>query len=192
MSEILVLGALSILFGFSMKLADLVDEHGLHLFKYSGILLGFVWGSLGATIIYHFDVTVSMFWLATTITYIVKSQIDYFNHGVATAIILISFFINYNSIANNWDYFYYFFFTISTVGLVNKYFIETGKLKLSKTLDFFVKLRLHYTLIVVAFSIYTGVWFVTLSRILFWIAYEIASELGEIVIKKQKAVAISS
>ncbi|MFT4311377.1 MAG: hypothetical protein ACMXX7_02015 [Candidatus Woesearchaeota archaeon] len=43
----------SFLFGFFTKLADLLDEHGLKMFKGADILFGILWGYLW-NISYHF------------------------------------------------------------------------------------------------------------------------------------------
>ncbi len=181
---------LSLLLGFCMKTADLLDEHGLKWFKFSPILFGILWGIIGALLLVYGDVGLSMFWLATFFTYIIKAQIDYFNHGVAETIILLSFIMNINSIQLNWSYFFYFYILIAATGLFNKYVLEAnGHNKILNLVSKPFKWRAHYNLIALLFSIITGYWAVVISRVLFWISYEFTTYYGYKIIELQKASA---
>lgn len=81
----------SFLFGFFTKLADLLDEHGLKLFKGANLLAGIMWGVFG-TLVILFSSLLASFYLAILINWIIRGKIDYLNHRIATAIILVSVF----------------------------------------------------------------------------------------------------
>ena len=80
----------AILYGATMKIADLLDEHGLKLFKYSNLLFGVLWGLFGALLVLSNPVVANIV-LAMNIAFIIRMRIDYLNHAVALTIILITF-----------------------------------------------------------------------------------------------------
>jgi len=184
MIETIQILILSILLGFTMKTADLLDEHGLKWFKGSAILFGIFWGIFGALLLIIGPNALAMFWLATFLTYIIKAQIDYINHGIAMIIILFAFLWNVQKIPIDWTVFLYFFLAIGITGLFNKYVIEEYKIK--NWLGKLFKWRTHYNLIALLFSLYTSIWIVFFSRIFFWVSYEITTHFGMKKIKKHK------
>ena len=80
----------SLLFGITMKVADLLDEHGLKWFKGSPILFGFLWGGFGALMTISNN-TIANLMIAMSIAFIVRNRLDYLNHQIAASIIIISF-----------------------------------------------------------------------------------------------------
>ena len=82
----------AILYGITMKVADLLDEHGLKWFKGADILFGFLWGIFGALLIIAHPI-VGIIVLASTISFLLRNLLDYLNHQIAAAIIIISFII---------------------------------------------------------------------------------------------------
>lgn len=184
MINIIQVLALSVSLGFTMKTADLLDEHGLKWFKGSTILFGILWGVSMSLLLLADQNALVMFWLATSLTYIIKAQIDYFNHGIAMTIILLTFLWNIENITIDWPALLYFFITIGVTGLLNKYVIE--KYNVKNFIGKLFKWRTHYNLITLLFSIYTNIWIVFISRMLFWIAYEITTYYGIKKIENQK------
>lgn len=79
----------SLLFGFFTKYADLLDEHGLKLFPHADILFGILWGFFGILVIL-FNPLLASFYLAIILNWIVRGNIDYINHRIATVMILAS------------------------------------------------------------------------------------------------------
>ena len=90
----------SVLFGLTMKIADLLDEHGLKLFKGSALLFGILWGGFGAMMILGNNILANFF-LALLIHWILRYRIDHLNHGVAASIMLIVFLYNLPNFAIN-------------------------------------------------------------------------------------------
>ncbi len=73
-----------------MKIADLLNEHGLKWFKGLDILFGFLWGIFGIFLIIS-NVYVANVLLAMVLAFIIRMRIDYLNHAIATLVIIISF-----------------------------------------------------------------------------------------------------
>lgn len=82
----------AVLYGVTMKVADLLDEHGLKLFKGSKIIFGILWGLFGALLVVS-DVQIANIVLAIILSFIIRLRIDYRNHAIATVIIIISFLL---------------------------------------------------------------------------------------------------
>ena len=78
------------LYGVTMKVADLLNEHGLKWFRGSAILFGILWGMFGTLLVVS-DVYIANIVLAMAIAFIVRMRIDYINHAIAEVIIIVSF-----------------------------------------------------------------------------------------------------
>ena len=83
----------AILHGITMKIADLLDEHGLKWFRGSAILFGFLWGGFGVLLVSSNN-TIANIILAMNIAFIARNRLDYINHQIAASIIIISFLFN--------------------------------------------------------------------------------------------------
>lgn len=116
----------SLLFGITMKLADLLNEHGLKWFKGSPILFGFLWGLFGSLMIFG-DQILATFLIALVIHWILRYRIDYLNHGLAASMMLISFFYVFPS-NFDWVFFSAIFLIFSIHGLVNDA-VDRGQIK---------------------------------------------------------------
>lgn len=77
-------------FGFSMKISDLLNEHGLRWFRYDAVVFGLLWGLLGALLVLADDGLANAI-LAMTLAFIVQLRIDYLNHALGAAMIIIAF-----------------------------------------------------------------------------------------------------
>ena len=80
----------ALLFGITMKIADLLDEHGLKWFKGSALLFGFLWGGFGALLVLSNNVIANLM-VAMNIAFIIRNRLDYLNHQIAASIIIIAF-----------------------------------------------------------------------------------------------------
>lgn len=89
----------SCLFAVTMKIADMLDEHGLYMFKGAKILFGILWGLFGSLIIL-FDVDTANAIFAMMLGYVVRHRLDQVNHIIAFTMIVLSFFM-FSSTKNN-------------------------------------------------------------------------------------------
>jgi hypothetical protein len=83
----------AVLYGSTMKIADLLDEHGLKWFRFAPLLFGILWGMFGGLLIVMGTTEFANAILAMNIAFIFRMRIDYKNHAVAVTIILITFLV---------------------------------------------------------------------------------------------------
>jgi len=87
---IFALVLIACLYGVTMKVADLLDEHGLHLFAGADLLFGVLWGICGGLLVLA-DPVVANVLLAQMVAYIVRRRLDYVNHAIGAAIMIVTF-----------------------------------------------------------------------------------------------------
>ncbi|MBS3094717.1 hypothetical protein J4474_03555 [Candidatus Pacearchaeota archaeon] len=80
----------SILFGITMKLADLVDEHKLKLFKGDKFVFGFL-EALFAILLIASRVDVANVTFAMVLAFLARMRLDHRNHAIAATAIFIGF-----------------------------------------------------------------------------------------------------
>lgn len=84
----LSLFVLAFIFGFGSDFADLLDEHGLKWFRGSAVVIGLIWAFAGVGMIalyipmLSYVVGLVLFWL-------VRNKLDYLNHQMSAAILLV-------------------------------------------------------------------------------------------------------
>lgn len=83
----------SALFGVTMKIADLLNEHNLKYFKGANIIFGILWGFFGALLILV-DISIANALLAMILVYLIRMRIDYVNHSIATVIMILTFILS--------------------------------------------------------------------------------------------------
>lgn len=80
----------AIALGATMKIADLLDEHGLKWFPGDKMLFGILWGFFGILLILS-RADIANILLARILAYIPRKRLDYFNHALAAIVIIIAF-----------------------------------------------------------------------------------------------------
>lgn len=108
----------ALVFGSTMKIADLLGEHGLKWFKGSKIIFGFLYGGFGALMILSGNI-LSNFFIAMLIHWILRYRIDRLEHGFAAAIMLTAFVLNIPNFIFNPIIFWVVLITFSIHGLLN-------------------------------------------------------------------------
>lgn len=147
MNVVLLITA-SALFGISMKIADLLNEHGLKLFKGSNILFGVLWGLFGVMLLKVSDNIANMI-LAMVLAFILRMRIDYRNHAIATSIIICYFLSYCNFISTT---FYYFFLIFVIFGSIKD--ILDDYLKSKSILKNFFETGWYYPIASLLHSVY--------------------------------------
>ncbi len=110
----------SALFGVFAKIADLLDEHGFKWFRGSAVLFGILWGVFFSLLIVSNNL-VANFWMAILIHWILRRKIDFLNHGVAAAIILLVFIWNIPNFVVDWLLILSVFVVYVIVGLLREF-----------------------------------------------------------------------
>ncbi len=168
---------ISFLLGATMKVADLLDEHGLILFKRADLFFGITWGILGALLI-RFDYLTANMYVALFVSYIFRGKIDYLNHGIGSTIIIFTFiYLLHNRRLNiEWPILLFFFFALTTTGMIHDLFMHNrGKRQVFAEM---VHTFISYMLIPLCYSIYTCQPIFFYSFFLFGTGYEIVRISG--------------
>lgn len=93
MTNTILLLLLAVGYGVTMKVADLLNEHGLKLFRYSDLVFGLLWGACGALLVAHGGTVIANMVLAMNVAFIFRKRLDYLNHQLAAGIIFLSFLL---------------------------------------------------------------------------------------------------
>lgn len=168
--EIIIVSVLSVLFSVTMKIADLLNEHGLKWFKYADILFGILWGAFGSFLALR-DTAIANVLLAMMVGFVIRKRLDYTNHIIAFAIIVSTIF-GFSAIVPK--IFFPFATTIVVLGLIKDLKYSKNKSKFSKFIE---KVYLYIPLIYAApslvYSIFYGNWSVFAAFFLYDLSYNI-------------------
>jgi len=139
----------SVLFGVTMKVADLFNEHGLAWLKGSDVFFGILFGLFGGILIMSTD-SLTNLWLALLLANIFRFRVDSLNHGIAAVLMFISFLVVKENL--EWVSFLYFFITFSFFGLLMDTNLIPHKFKIVEN---FLEFRTHYFIFTFLFSLFS-------------------------------------
>ena len=77
--------------GILTKAADLFLEHGYKSSNFIKILLGIGWGVFGSLVVIG-NPLLAAFYFAILLSWIIRYKLDYYNHGIGGALILLAVF----------------------------------------------------------------------------------------------------
>ena len=164
----------AILYGITMKIADLLDEHGMKSwFKGSTIFFGILWGIFGALLVVS-NVYVANAILAVLLAYIFRMRIDYKNHAIATVIIIVTFLVSSTFIPLT---FFVFLANFIVFGSIKDYLGDSKKSR-----GFWYKLfeyGWHFIIPPMIYAIFTTQWLVFYVFTAFIISYDLIKYIGE-------------
>lgn len=165
----------SVLFGITVKIADLLDEHGLKLFKGSALLFGVICGGFGALLILGNNLLANFF-LALLIHWILRYRIDHLNHGIAASIMLLVFLYNLPNFTVDWLLFLTIFVIYSIHGLLND---ATDRKEIRSIAAKYFELNSHYFWVPLILTIINPMyWIVLAASVLHVVFYETTKHLG--------------
>lgn len=154
------------LYGACMKIADLLDEHCLKLFKGSAMLFGVLWG-LFASLTLFVDQVVANAMLADILGFVVRMRIDYRNHAIATVMVVLTFIMYAQFIPM---VFFGFFALFVLFGLIRDHLDD--KLKRTDLVQKFFEYCLYYPLGTLVYALFSGVWSAFLVMTAYIVAYD--------------------
>ncbi|MDB5260625.1 MAG: hypothetical protein JWN37_856 [Candidatus Nomurabacteria bacterium] len=179
LSSIPILITLSLLYGSSMKMADLFNEHGVReWFKGAIIMMGILWGLFGALLIIS-NIYVANLVMAMVLAFIVRMRIDYWNHAIATVIIIITFLFTQTIEPTS---FITFFLVFSIFGAMKDYFGD--KVRDHSFVHIISELAWYYVIPTLIYSYVTGIWEVFIVGTVYIIAYNLVKYYMEEDFKK--------
>ncbi len=156
------------LYGITMKVADLMNEHGLKWFKYSNLLFGTACGFFGALLVFS-NMIIANLILAMSIAFLTRRRIDCLNHAIALSIIIIAF-VFYSQI--NIIFFIIFYFIFLIFGGLKDYYDDVLK---KKTGVFFSlsQLMLYYPIPTFIYCLFYGNWILFYTALVFMVCYDL-------------------
>lgn len=157
----------ALLFGITMKVADLFDEHGLKWFKGSAILFGFLWGGFGALLVLSNNLIANIM-LAMSLAFLVRNRLEYLNHQIAVSIIVISFL--FSSVFN--PILFLSFYAIFVIfGSLRDYIGDRIKKK-SKLQSLYDNIMWYYPIPTLIYCLLYGNWIIFWAFTIYTIAYD--------------------
>ena len=155
------------LFGVTMKLADLFDEHGLRWFKGDAVVFGLLWGLFGSLLVLS-RADIANVVLAMVLAFLVRKRLDYLNHTIATAMIIIVFLWKGNFDLN---LFLLFFVIFVLFGGLRDYL---GDIRKKKDLLYYINEPAWYYIIPTAiYGIFTGNWMIFIVFTIYIVFYDL-------------------
>jgi hypothetical protein len=167
-----------------MKMADLMDEHGLKASKFTKIVMGIAWGGFGSILLIH-DRLLASVYIALLFSFIFRAKIDYLNHGIGATIMLLVYIfqLQRNIMKLSEGLFFLFFFCFLIPGLLHDFIANKSKEKVSMELLHTV---ITYLIIPFGYSVFSCNPQVFYSLFLYALGYEITRFLGNHLIMLQK------
>lgn len=158
---------LAALYGITMKVADLLDEHGLRWFQGSAVLFGLAWGVAGSLLVLA-DPAVANVMAAMNLAFLLRGRLDYPNHQLATTLILLTFLISGTFSLGLFLPFYVIFLSF---GWLKDYVDDKLKVP-SSTLKLLTESMLYYPVPTLIYSYITDQWLVFGVFLVFTATYD--------------------
>lgn len=136
--------AYSALFGITIKVADLLDEHGLKWFKGDRIIFGFLWGIFGSLLMLNSDPVIASAFLAMILGCLVRNRLDYLNHQIGAALMYLT---GFGLISVNFTTLVIFFILFVALGSIKDYtddvlHIKKGIIKVFELMPYYPAISL--------------------------------------------------
>ena len=160
----------SCLFAVTMKVADLLDEHGMRFFKGADILFGVLWGFFGALLCLTHTIIANVI-LAMMMGFVVRRRLDYANHIIAFIIVTTTFFLF--SILVKPIYFF-FLFAIIFLGVIKDMKYKRQKVRFLKIIEgIYLYIPVIYAIPSLIYSILYNDWMVFVAFFTYDFTYNI-------------------
>lgn len=158
----------SLLFGLTMKIADLFDEHNMKWFKGDKLVFGILWGFFGLFLVLS-RIDIANVTLAMVLAFLVRMRLDYRNHAIATAMIIIAFVWK-----SQFDIiiFFIFFATFVIFGGLRDYLGDVRKKK-----DWLYKINepaWYYVIPTAIYGVCTNNWVIFVIFTIYIVGYDLA------------------
>ncbi len=150
---------ISFIFGISQKLADAVNEHGTVLFKGANIFFGIIFGISGSILI-SLDSTFTEFYIGLVMYWLIAGKLDFFNHQISAAIMLLVALYNIKTIEFN-ILNIMFVILIFIIFKISKTYLSTFSWQIKYPID----KKVHHFFIAIILGLWFSNWFITFSII---------------------------
>ena len=177
----IIICVVSMLYAVTMKISDLLDEHGLKLFKGASYLFSFLCAIFGCLLILS-DTIIANIILAMVIGFVIRKRIDYNNHILAFVIITSCFFIFSNIILN---IYFPFLIAIILLGFLKDTKYKTSKSKLIKLINkIYLYIPIIYAIPSLIYSIISSDWIIFFAFFTYDLSYNITRLISNHIMKR--------
>jgi len=158
----------ALLYGITMKIADLLDEHGLKWFEGSAIIFGILYAIFGVLVMIGNNQIANIL-LAMVLCMILRKRLDFLNHQIAATIMIIGFLFTATFEPKLFLIFYLIFLIF---GALRDYTGEKIKNKttLSKIYD---NIMWYYPIPTFVYCLFYGNWIILWAFLAYTIAYDL-------------------
>lgn len=156
----------ALLYGITMKIADLLDEHGLKWFKGDKILFGFLFAGFGVLTMFGNNQIANII-LAMVVCQIIRGRLDYLNHQIAATVLIIGFF--FVGVINI-KLFIVFYFVFLIFGLLRDYVGDKLKKK-TTLLIIYENIMWYYPIPTLIYCNLYGNWIIFIALSVFTAGY---------------------
>lgn len=166
----------SMMFAITMKISDLLDEHGLQLFKGASYFFSFLCAIFGCLLIIS-NSTIANIIFAMLMGFVVRKRIDYNNHILAFIIITSCFLVCAPLIVH---IYFPFLFIIILLGLLKDTKYSNSNSKTIKVINkIYLYVPIIYTLPSLVYSVISSEWIVFFAFFTYDLSYNITRLIGE-------------
>lgn len=174
--RIIVLCIFSMMYAVTMKISDLLDEHGLYLFKGAPYFFSFLCAIFGCLLIV-FDNIIANIIFAMVMGFVIRKRIDYNNHILAF-IIITSCFLSHSDLIIN--IYFPFLVIIILLGFLKDTKYKNYNSKIIKHINkIYLYVPIVYALPSLVYSIIYSNWSVFCVFFIYDLSYNITRLVGE-------------
>jgi len=153
LAHAIALAALGFGFGTTLKVSDLLQEHGYRWFGRRGdIPAGLVCTAFALGLLFASPTGHAVFWFAVLVSWILRGRIDGVNHGIL-AIGMLAFVLSRVSLRESFGLFCFFAIPLCVLGLVHDLLQYTNVPRPRAIGWFFENQHLYWHLIAVAYVV---------------------------------------
>lgn len=182
--QAVVICIFAMLYAVTMKISDLLDEHGLHLFCGAPYLFSFLCAVFGCLLIISDDVIANIIF-AMIIGFVVRKRIDYGNHILAFLILSTCFLICSNAIL---EIYFPFLIIIVLLGFLKDTKYLNNKSNIINVINkIYLYVPIIYTFPSLIYSILSSNWVVFFAFFTYDLSYNITRLIGNCVMHTSTA-----
>jgi hypothetical protein len=170
--ETLGITLIAALYGITMKVADLLNEHGLRLFRFDAIMFGLFWGGCGVALVLCAGDVVASALVAMNVAFIARERLDFKNHQIAATMIICAGILTSQVIPVQFATFFLVFLIFGGI----KDYSHAQKLNGAWRLN---DLMLYYPIPALVYGMATGEWLLFFVLLAYTVAYDVTKEIAK-------------
>ena len=178
----------AMLYAVTMKISDMLDEHGLRLFKGASYFFSLICAIFGCLLIVSNTVIANVVF-AMIIGFVIRKRIDYNNHILAFIIISSCFLIRSSIII---EIYFPFLCAITLLGFLKDTKYKSNKSQLIVAINkVFLYVPIIYVLPSLFYSIISNEWCIFFTFFIYDFSYNVTRLIGEYIMQTKSSIVVS-